>query len=209
MFMESPMKSIMLIDDDAAFVRVLGRNLENLGYTICSASCIAEIRDCLVSARPDFAVIDVHLQDESGLDALDLVRELSPSSKVVMLSGYIDITTAARAARAGAADCLVKPLGVEELEHVLLSAAKRQPDNLPRMMSPTKARLQHIVSRWEKNDRNTTKTAAILGMHRRTLQRILQNAGVVRDPAETFRAPSRFEKLRRLHRVWSDALATG
>ncbi|NNJ73783.1 MAG: response regulator [Anderseniella sp.] len=203
------MKSIMLIDDDAAFVRVLGRNLGNLGYKICSATCIAEVRECLVSTRPDFAVIDVHLQDENGMDALELLRKLSPSSTVVMLSGYIDIATAAQAARAGAADCLVKPLGVEELEHALLSAAKRKPDDLPRMMSPSKARLQHIISRWEKNDRNTTRTAAILGMHRRTLQRILQNAGVVRDPAETFRAPSRFEKLRRLHRVWSDALATG
>ncbi|MEM7635943.1 MAG: response regulator [Pseudomonadota bacterium] len=203
------MKSIMLIDDDAAFVRVLGRNLEALGYKICGATCIAEARECLVSTRPDFAVIDVHLQNENGLDALELVRKLSPSSVAVMLSGYIDIATAAQAARAGAADCLVKPLSVEELEHALLTAAKRKPDHLPKMMNPTKARLQHIVSRWEKNDRNTSKTAAILGMHRRTLQRILQNAGVVRDPAETFRAPSRFEKLRRLYRVWSDALAAG
>ncbi|WP_108882973.1 response regulator [Anderseniella sp. Alg231-50] len=203
------MKSIILIDDDAAFVRVLGRNLETLGYKICSATCIAEVRKCLVSARPDFAVIDVHLQSESGMDALGLVRKLSPASTVVMLSGYIDIATAAEAARAGAADCLVKPLSVEELEHALLSAAKRKPDQLPTMMNPAKARLQHIVSRWEKNDRNTSKTAVILGMHRRTLQRILQNAGVVRDPAEIYRAPTRFEKLRRLHRVWSDALTTG
>ncbi len=203
------MKAIMLIDDDAAFVRVLGRNLESLGYTVSAATSIAAARRQLADVRPDFAIIDVHLEDESGLDALDLVRELSPACVAVMLSGYIDIATAARAARAGAADCLVKPLGVEELEHALLSAAKRKPDQLPRMMSPSKARLQHIISRWEKNDRNTSKTAAILGMHRRTLQRILQNAGVVRDPEENFRAPSRFEKLRRLYRVWSDALATG
>ena len=203
------MKSIMLIDDDAAFVRVLGRNLETLGYRISAATSIAETRRQLADAQPDFAVIDVHLEDESGLDALDLVRNLSPSCVAVMLSGYIDTATAARAARAGAADCLVKPLGLEELEHALLSAAKRKPDELPKMMNPSKARLQHIISRWEKNDRNTSKTAAILGMHRRTLQRILQNAGVVRDPDENLRAPTRFEKLRRLYRVWSDALATG
>lgn len=203
------MKSIMLIDDDAAFVRVLGRNLETLGYTISAATSIAEARRQLAGLQPDFAVIDVHLEDESGLDALDLIRKLAPSCVAVMLSGYIDIATAARAARAGAADCLVKPLGVEELEHALLSAAKRKPDQLPKMMSPSKARLQHIISRWEKNDRNTSKTAAILGMHRRTLQRILQNAGVVRDPYENMRAPTRFEKLRRLYRVWSDALAAG
>ncbi len=203
------MKSIMLIDDDAAFVRVLGRNLETLGYTISAATSISEARRQLADVQPDFAVIDVHLENESGLDALNLVRELSPSCVAVMLSGYIDIATAARAARIGAADCLVKPLGVEELEHALLIAAKRKPDQLPKMMSPSKARLQHIISRWEKNDRNTSKTAAILGMHRRTLQRILQNAGVVRDPDENLRAPTRFEKLRRLYRVWSDALATG
>ena len=203
------MKSILLIDDDAAFVRVLGRNLEARGYTIYAATSVAEVRRQLAAAEPDFAVIDVHLKDENGLDALDLVRKLSPSCVAVMLSGYIDIATAARAARSGAADCLVKPLGIEELEHALLSGTTRKPDHLPKMMSPAKARLQHIISRWEKNDRNTSKTAAILGMHRRTLQRILQNAGVVRDPAETYRTPSRFEKLRRLHRVWSEALAAG
>ena len=202
------MKSIMLIDDDAAFVRVLGRNLENLGYTIFAASCLADIRPRLESACPDFVVVDLHLKNENGLDALELVRKLSPSSTVVMLSGYIDITTATQAARAGAVDCLVKPLGVEELEHALLSATERAPEHLPDLMGPAEARLQHIVSHWEKNDRNTTKTATILGMHRRTLQRILQNSEIVREEADYIGPPSHFEKLRRLYRVWSNALTT-
>lgn len=202
------MKKTLLIDDDAAFVRVLGRNLESLGYTISSAACLADIRPRLESACPDYVVVDLHLKNENGLDALELVRKLSPSSTVVMLSGYVDIATATQATRAGAVDCLVKPLGVEELEHALLSAAERAPEHLPDLMGPAKARLQHIVSHWEKNDRNTTKTAAILGMHRRTLQRILQNSEMVREEADYIGPPSNFEKLRRLYRVWSNALTT-
>lgn len=202
------MKSVLIVDDDEAFLRVLVRNFERAGYIARTATSISQLRVELKNFRADYAVLDLHLCGESGLDALKLIRDELADCTAVILSGYIDVANAAAAARAGAADCLVKPIGFNELQHALESAAEQNTCSLPLISRPSDVRLHHIVTRWEKNNRNTAKTARDLGMHRRSLQRNLENAGVSRNETEFGGNSSRFRKLRRLYRVWSEGIAT-
>jgi two-component system response regulator RegA len=199
------MKSALLIDDDEAFLRVLTRSLKKAGYDVMSATGLDGMKQALRVSAPDFAVIDLHLGCESGLDVVEYLASECPDTLIVMLSGYINVTTAAAAIRLGASDCLVKPVGIDELEHAFIHAISPARAELPSMRDPGDVRVQHIVIHWEKNERNSSKTARLLGMHRRSLQRILTRAGISRDDVVRHPDSSRFKKLRRLYRVWEDA----
>ncbi len=195
--------TILIVDDDAPFVRVLGRSLDRQGYEVITAVTVASAKAVIDDASLDFAVVDLHLDGDSGFEVLEYLAAHSPLTRAVLLSGYATPASAVRAMKLGAVDCLAKPVDVEAVVQALTggeSAARALPDAI---MDPAEVRLQHVLAHWEKNDRNTMQTAKLLGMHRRTLQRILKRAGVGRDEDDPSVPPSRFAKLRRLYQVWS------
>ena len=98
--------TILLVDDDPAFSRVMARALGRLGFNVWPASNIEEATEAAVAVKPDFAVIDLHLGDQSGLDALEAIKKLSEQTEAIILSGYINLNCAVTATKLGAADCL-------------------------------------------------------------------------------------------------------
>lgn len=199
-------QSILLVDDDVTFLRVLSRSMSRMGYTVWPAQTIEEACAAIDAIKPDYAVIDLHLDERNGLDLVDYLRTTSPRTVAVILSGYVNVASAVSAVKRGAIDCLAKPVDADELDSCLKSApAWRQkiPENV---MHPSEAKVQHILAHWEKNNRNTTKTAETLGMHRRSLQRILIRAGMGRDRERGTQSPSRWTKMRRLYAVWTRGL---
>lgn len=194
--------ALLLVDDDAAFLRTLGRSFGRLGYMVWPALTVDEARQAIDSTAPDFAVVDLHLAGENGLDVLEYLAMVSPRTTSVLLSGYATPASAVKATKLGAADCLPKPASIDEIEHAFQGRRGGAGEAPATVMSPCQARLQHILAHWEKNDRNTMKAAKALGMHRRTLQRILSRAGMGRTTDMRLETPSRFAKRRRLLRVW-------
>jgi len=195
-------KTLLLVDDDVTFLRVLTRAMGRLGYNVWPAQTLDEARAAITRIKPDFAAIDFHLGSENGLDLVSHIRENSPRTRTVILSGYANISSAVTAVKLGAVDCLAKPIDADELDSCLASShhvTKKLPDN---HIDPARAKIQHILAHWEKNDRNTTKTAEVLGMHRRSLQRVLLRAGVGRRAPASDGTPSTWIKLRRLYHVW-------
>ncbi|MEM8687872.1 MAG: response regulator [Pseudomonadota bacterium] len=195
------MPSLLLVDDDVTFLRVLTRSMSKIGYSVWPAHTLEEARKAVAAVKPDFAVVDLHLDDENGLDVLDHLKLHSPRTVSVILSGYVDVASAVSAVKRGATDCLAKPVDADELDTCLKTARTRRQKVPDRVMNPSEAKVQHILAHWEKNDRNTTKTAETLGMHRRSLQRILLRAGMGRDGRPD--VPSRWTKMRRLYAVWT------
>ena len=201
--MTSNLKSLLIVDDDAAFLRVLSRAMSKLGYVVWPAETLEDAKRAVEAISPDFAVVDLHLGDENGIDVVDYISESSPKTTTVMLSGYVNETTVVRAIKAGAADCLVKPVDADELDSCLETVRAGKAQLPEQFINPTEARARHILAHWEKNDRNTSKTAEILGMHRRSLQRILIRVGMGRNVKFQDREPSAWIKMRRLYSVWS------
>ncbi len=194
--------TILLVDDDAAFLRTLARSFSRLGYLVWPALTVDEARQAIGASAPEFAVIDLHLADENGLEVLEHLSMVSPQTKSVLLSGYATPASAVEATKLGAIDCLPKPVSIEEIEHAFQQTSDCVTELPMAVMNPCEARIQHILAHWEKCDRNTMKAAKSLGMHRRTLQRILSRAGMGRTPDTGLETPTRFAKLRRLLRVW-------
>lgn len=206
MVMNTISKSLLLVDDDATFLRVLSRAMSRLGYSVWPAHTLDEAQKAVRAIQPDYAVIDLHLGNRNGLDLVEFIRKESPRTIAVILSGYANIASAVTAVKLGAVDCLSKPVHAEELDSCLKSARAWKPTVPNKVLNPYEAKVQHILAHWEKNDRNTTKTAEALGMHRRSLQRILVRAGVGREWEDCKIKPSRWSKLRRLYSVWSRSL---
>ncbi|MBX3480992.1 MAG: ActR/PrrA/RegA family redox response regulator transcription factor [Caulobacter sp.] len=166
-------RSLLVLDDDAPLRTRLGRALEQRGFEVTLASGVAEAVGAIRQSPPAFAVIDLKLEDGSGLKAVEAMREARPEARVVMLTGYGNIATAVAAVKAGAIDYLAKPADADDVVRALLAQAGEIPSPPEKPMSADRVRWEHIQRVYELCNHNVSETARRLSMHRRTLQRIL------------------------------------
>jgi two-component system response regulator RegA len=165
--------SLILVDDDRAFVLRLARAMEGRGFEVRTAHSVAEGMDLIRQKAPAFAVVDMRLEDGNGLDVIAELAKARPDARTIVLTGYGNIATAVSAVKLGAVDYLAKPADADDVTDALLAPAneKAQPPENP--MSADRVRWEHIQRVYELCNRNVSETARRLNMHRRTLQRIL------------------------------------
>jgi len=166
-------KSLLILDDDAAFRMRLSRALEQRGFEVTAVGSVAEANDIAAKAAPAYAVLDLRLEDGSGLNVVEALHKHRPDCRVVMLTGYGAIATAVAAVKAGAIDYLAKPADPEDIVKALLAAPDDKPEPPENPMSADRIRWEHIQRVYELCGHNVSETARRLNMHRRTLQRIL------------------------------------
>lgn len=166
-------KSLLLVDDDQPFLNRLGRAMERRGFDVRTASSVGEGLAEVRRAAPAFAVVDLRLEDGTGLDVVQALHGAREDARAVMLTGYGNITTAVAAVKLGAVDYLAKPADADDVESALLARPDALPEPPENPMSADRVRWEHIQRVYELCGRNVSETARRLNMHRRTLQRIL------------------------------------
>ncbi len=171
-----PPRRILVVDDDPVFRLRLAGSLRRRGHNVESASCRENVMTILEGFYPDWAIIDLRLQQESGLDVASLLRGLVPEIRVLILTGYGSIATAVDAMRLGAVDYLSKPADADQ---IIAALQQVRPTDLPSPTIPRVPSLDRVE--WEHLQRvlkdcggNVSETARRLGIERRTLQRKLQ-----------------------------------
>lgn len=168
--------TLLIIDDDAPLRKRMARAMEKRGFDVVAVESVAMGIEVARRSPPRFALVDMRLGDGSGLDVVKVLREVREETRVVMLTGYGNIATAVAAVKAGAVDYLPKPADADAVEAALLAGEDdiallpAAPEN---PMSADRVRWEHIQRVFEQCNRNVSETARRLGMHRRTLQRIL------------------------------------
>ncbi len=170
---ENDLKHLLLVDDDRPFLQRLGRAMKNRGLTVTTAESISEGLACVRAQVPDFAVVDMRLDDGNGLDVVEAIQAKSPNARVIILTGYGNIATAVTAVKLGAVDYLAKPADADEIYDALMRNPEDRAPPPENPMSADRVRWEHIQRVYELCDRNVSETARRLNMHRRTLQRIL------------------------------------
>ncbi|SFQ06975.1 two-component system, response regulator RegA [Roseivivax halotolerans] len=168
--------AVLIADDDIEFSERLGRALARRGFVPTVTQSCSDARRIASTEKPAFAVCDLRLQDGSGLDIVEALKKARPDARSIILTGYGDTPTVVAAIKLGAFDYLAKPASGDEIAHALLAdpaSSKGLPDTI---VEPEQARLTHIARIFEEVDGNVSEAARRLGMHRRTLQRILQRA---------------------------------
>jgi two-component system response regulator RegA len=166
-------QTLLLLDDDAAFRARLGRALEQRGFHVTAVSSVAEANETAARTPPAYAVLDLRLEDGSGLSVVEALHRKRPDCRVVMLTGYGAIATAVAAVKAGALDYLAKPADADDIVKALRANPSDKPEPPDNPMSADRIRWEHIQRVYELCGHNVSETARRLNMHRRTLQRIL------------------------------------
>jgi len=166
-------KSLLIVDDDDPLRDRLSRAMERKGFQVRNAKTVENAIKIVRSAPPNFALVDLRLEDGNGLDVVEEINKVKKDSRIVMLTGYGNLPTAVAAVKAGAIDYMAKPVDADDVESALLASpdSKAKPPENP--MSADRVKWEHIHRVFELCNRNVSETARRLKMHRRTLQRIL------------------------------------
>jgi DNA-binding response OmpR family regulator len=135
------MTRVLVVEDDPATAAFLADNLEADGYEVATASAVGEAIRAIELRQPDLIVLDVMLEDGSGLQVLDRLRasdgtsaRLDPDVPVLVLSGRASEVERVRGFERGADDYLVKPFSYPELVarvRALLRRASGRPKRGP------------------------------------------------------------------------------
>lgn len=109
---------ILVVDDDRAILTLVGTVAIREGFDVASTTDGTDAMTQLRQRSADLVLVDLRMPGISGLDVLRNVREVSPRSRVVLMSGYATIDSAVEAVRLGAMDYLTKPFDMPRLRHL-------------------------------------------------------------------------------------------
>jgi two-component system, response regulator RegA len=203
-------QTIIVADSDAVFQRTLVRALEKRGHTVIAAATLAEARHALTRVREALLVTDIRFPDGNGLDLLEDVRSHVTSGRrsierSIVLTSYGSVAGAVAAAKLGAADYLAKPSDAVTIEAALFGQSSAPADRI--FARPDEIEFRYLLTVFEQHDRNMSETARAIGMHRRTLQRILRRRGIAPATKMALEHPDERQRMRRLYRLWTHLLA--
>ena len=166
---------LLIVEDDAAFARTLGRSFERRGYQVILATNFDEASALLEQHCPDYAVVDLKLNgNTSGLACVQMLHQHDPEMLIVVLTGYASIGTAVEAIKLGATHYLAKPADADEIVAALQrTAGDATTPVADSPLSVDRLEWEHIQKVLAEHGGNVSATARALKMHRRTLQRKL------------------------------------
>ena len=113
------MERILIVEDDLFFREVYSDLLKEEGYEVDTAASADEAFDLMNRQEYRVVVVDLVLQETSGLDVLENVKQHDPAIEVIIVTGHANMETAIYALKHGARDYLVKPINHEEFKHTV------------------------------------------------------------------------------------------
>jgi two-component system response regulator RegA len=166
--------SLLIVDDDEIFCEVLADAFTDRGYDVFVAHDIDAGISSAQQQEPEYAVIDLRIGQESGLNMVNTLHKLDENTRIVMLTGYASVATAVEAIKLGAVHYLTKPANADE---ILAALHKDEGDaSIPVSDTPLSVKRlewEHLQKVLNECDGNISAAARKLRMHRRTLQRKL------------------------------------
>lgn len=170
---------LLLVDDDETFCKVLKSALEKRNYEVLIAYNVRDGMELAEQNLPEYAVIDLRIGYESGLELVKKLISLDDNTQIVMLTGFASIATAVEAIKLGATHYLTKPANADEIVSAL---HKNEGDPSVQIsenpLSVKRLEWEHLQKVLMQHDGNISAAARALNMHRRTLQRKLEKKPV-------------------------------
>lgn len=122
------MARIIVVDDSGYARRVHRRILEGVGHEVWEAATGSAGLEMFFLQKPDLVLLDLSMEDMSGLDVLTKLREMDPRVRVIVVSADVQRSTADLVRQAGALRFIGKPAPPEEL----VDAVNAVLDEVPR-----------------------------------------------------------------------------
>jgi two-component system response regulator RegA len=163
-------RTLLIVEDDTPLRDRLVRAMRDRGYETLGVPDYASALDAARQESPELALVDLRLPGESGLTVIRDLKQLDPSTVVVVLTGYGSIATAVESIKLGAASYLTKPADADQ---IVAAFDGTQPQDDAEVPSLARVEWEHIQRVLTDCGGNVSKAARALGIHRRSLQRKL------------------------------------
>jgi two-component system response regulator RegA len=167
------MSRVLIVDDDQAFAEALARGLSRHGMQVRVATNGRAAQEQTRATEFDHICLDLRLGEESGLALMESLQALQPQASILMLTGFASIATAVEATRKGAVNYLAKPVSLDDVVAALTGAESGDFTPPSKPLSLSRLKWEHIQRVLAEHDGNVSATARALGVHRRSLQRML------------------------------------
>ena len=127
---------LLVVDDEESLRITTAAILEKEGYTVDTASSGDEAIALLDQTDYDLVLTDLHMEGGDGLSVLNQIRQHSPLTISVVLTGFASVESAIAALQEGAYDYLVKPCDIDSMKHTI----RRGVEHRRLMLAEQKAR---------------------------------------------------------------------
>ena len=114
----------LIVDDEAGIRELLSITLGRLGLAIDTASNLVEARQHLAGADYDLCFTDMRLPDGNGHSLIEFMADVCPNTPVAMITAYGNVEAAVQALKAGAFDCVSKPVDLTVLRNLVQTALR-------------------------------------------------------------------------------------
>jgi DNA-binding NtrC family response regulator len=137
------MPHALIVDDDVDAATTLRELIASKAFTVATAHTLRDANRQIALQQPDVVLLDLQLPDGSGMD-LFKDPQLVANSEIVLITGHASLETSIQALRLGAADYLIKPINLRQLQGVM-----------SRIMKPAalKAEVETLTARLEDSGR--------------------------------------------------------
>ncbi len=116
------MTNLLIVDDDVTFTLMVKKLLEKHRYQVTTVFSPEEVKQIIRKEFYDVVLTDLRMPGLSGLDLIKLIKQESPDTQIIMMTGYADITTAIQSIKQGAFNYIPKPFQPEELLNLIREA---------------------------------------------------------------------------------------
>lgn len=106
---------ILVVDDDSNLLELIKMRLESAGYLVATTTKGKEAVDAVKGQVFDLSIVDLQLENQSGISLMDELHLINPEMPVIILTAYGSIESAVEAMKRGAFNYLTKPFNPQEL----------------------------------------------------------------------------------------------
>lgn len=157
---------LLLVDDEAGIRKVVGIALADMGHTVLEAASGDEALEAFLRHRPPVVLTDVRMPGMDGLELLRRIKQESPETEVILVTGHGDLDMAIAGLKLDACDFIAKPAGQDVLEIALKRASDKieQRRRLAQYTENLESMVREQADRLVQLERRTAARQAVEGM---------------------------------------------
>ena len=118
--------SVLLVDDEEAFVQTLAKRLTLRRFNVYTASRDDKVFSTIEDYLIDIVVLDVKMPDLDGIEATQVIKTDYPLVEIILLTGHASLEASLEGMRKGAFDYLLKPVNIDELVYKIEDAQQKK-----------------------------------------------------------------------------------
>lgn len=106
---------VLVVDDDETNLEMVARILEHHGMDVRSATSLSQARECLHGDLPDLAILDIYLEDGSGIQLGQELKAREPNLPVIIMTGLPRAENLTQALAIDVDSYMIKPMNASKL----------------------------------------------------------------------------------------------